>query len=109
MVASADGYLYVYNLDITEGGNCTLLKQHRFVITFKQVNIMVKHVYKIKFQYCRLDGKQDEVDCATVSSTGSGSGEAQATATASVQTVQNSGMIFILSAYFYNKYLGNLM
>nr|KAF7438762.1 hypothetical protein H0235_001153 [Vespula pensylvanica] len=67
LVASADGYLYVYNLDVTEGGNCTLLKQHR------------------------LDGKQDEVDCATVSSTGSGSGEAQATATASVQTVQNSG------------------
>ncbi|KAF7418391.1 hypothetical protein HZH68_001044 [Vespula germanica] len=67
LVASADGYLYVYNLDVTEGGNCTLLKQHR------------------------LDGKQDEVDCATVSSTGSGTGEAQATATASVQTVQNSG------------------
>ncbi|KAF7412074.1 hypothetical protein HZH66_000970 [Vespula vulgaris] len=76
LVASADGYLYVYNLDITEGGNCTLLKQHR------------------------LDGKQDEVDCATVSSTGSGSGEAQATATASVQTVQNSACI--------NSYAGAL-
>lgn len=31
LVASADGYLYVYNLDTTEGGDCTLLKQHRFV------------------------------------------------------------------------------
>lgn len=108
MVASADGYLYVYNLDVTEGGNCTLLKQHRFVITFKRVNIIAKNVYKIKFQYCRLDGKQDEVDCATVSSTGSGSGEAQATATASVQTVQNSGMIFIPSSFFLNRYLGYL-
>lgn len=31
LVASAEGYLYVYNLDSTEGGDCTLLKQHRFV------------------------------------------------------------------------------
>ncbi|XP_046987585.1 WD repeat domain phosphoinositide-interacting protein 2 isoform X2 [Schistocerca americana] len=29
LVASADGYLYVYNLDPNEGGDCTLLKQHR--------------------------------------------------------------------------------
>lgn len=33
LVASADGYLYVYNLDLTETGGCTLLKQHRFVIS----------------------------------------------------------------------------
>ncbi|XP_015175509.1 PREDICTED: WD repeat domain phosphoinositide-interacting protein 2 isoform X1 [Polistes dominula] len=69
LVASADGYLYVYNLNVTEGGNCILLKQHR------------------------LDGRQDEVDSTAVSSTGSASGEAQATATASVQTVQNSACI----------------
>ena len=31
LVASAEGYLYVYNLDSAEGGDCTLLKQHRFV------------------------------------------------------------------------------
>lgn len=31
-MASAEGYLYVYNLDSTEGGDCTLLKQHRFVL-----------------------------------------------------------------------------
>ncbi|KAG8231755.1 hypothetical protein J437_LFUL012034 [Ladona fulva] len=29
LVASADGYLYVYNLDTSEGGDCNLLKQHR--------------------------------------------------------------------------------
>lgn len=29
LVASADGYLYIYNLDDHEGGDCTLLKQHR--------------------------------------------------------------------------------
>lgn len=31
LVASADGTLYVYNLDTNEGGDCTLLKQYRFV------------------------------------------------------------------------------
>jgi len=29
LVAAQDGYLYVYNLDPIEGGECTLLKQHR--------------------------------------------------------------------------------
>lgn len=29
LVASHDGYLYIYNLDPSEGGECTLLKQHR--------------------------------------------------------------------------------
>ncbi|GFG29084.1 hypothetical protein Cfor_00254 [Coptotermes formosanus] len=32
LVASADGTLYVYNLDTNEGGDCTLLKQYRFVV-----------------------------------------------------------------------------
>ncbi|XP_043465013.1 WD repeat domain phosphoinositide-interacting protein 2 isoform X2 [Leptopilina heterotoma] len=71
LVASADGYLYVYNLDTNEGGDCTLLKQHR------------------------LDGKQDEVDCATVSTTGSG--ESSVTAN---QAVPNSACI--------NSYAGAL-
>ena len=29
LVACQDGYLYIYNLDPMEGGECTLLKQHR--------------------------------------------------------------------------------
>lgn len=29
LVANADGYLYIYDLDHDEGGDCTLLKQHR--------------------------------------------------------------------------------
>ncbi len=29
LVASSDGYLYVYNLDMPEGKECTLWKQHR--------------------------------------------------------------------------------
>lgn len=30
LVASQDGYLYLYNLERGEGGECSLLKQHRF-------------------------------------------------------------------------------
>lgn len=29
VVASTDGYLYIYNLDTEEGGECTLIRQHR--------------------------------------------------------------------------------
>lgn len=29
LVVSAEGYLYIYDLDINEGGDCTLIKQHR--------------------------------------------------------------------------------
>lgn len=43
LVASAEGYLYVYNLDSTEGGDCTLLKQHRFVF------LILKNKYLTKY------------------------------------------------------------
>lgn len=29
LVVSAEGYLYLYDLDVNEGGDCTLVKQHR--------------------------------------------------------------------------------
>ncbi|KAL6957296.1 WD repeat domain phosphoinositide-interacting protein 2 [Sarracenia purpurea var. burkii] len=29
LVASSDGYLYVYNLDMAEGGECPMWKQHK--------------------------------------------------------------------------------
>ena len=32
LVSSADGYLYIYNIDPEEGGDCTLLKQHRYYV-----------------------------------------------------------------------------
>jgi len=28
-VASADGYLYIYDLNVTDGGECTVMKQHK--------------------------------------------------------------------------------
>lgn len=32
LVASTDGYLYIYNLDKNEGGECALVKQHRYTV-----------------------------------------------------------------------------
>lgn len=29
LVGASDGYLYMYNLDPQEGGECTLMKQHK--------------------------------------------------------------------------------
>lgn len=29
LVASTDGYLYVYDLNVVDGGDCTLIRQHR--------------------------------------------------------------------------------
>lgn len=29
LIATADGYLYIYDLNTNEGGDCTLVKQHR--------------------------------------------------------------------------------
>ena len=29
LVVGEDGYLYIYDFDKTEGGECTLVKQHR--------------------------------------------------------------------------------
>ncbi|CAH1397501.1 unnamed protein product [Nezara viridula] len=31
LVASSDGYLYIYNIDKAEGGDCNLIKQHRLL------------------------------------------------------------------------------
>ncbi|KAK0173621.1 hypothetical protein PV328_006790 [Microctonus aethiopoides] len=76
LVANVDGYLYIYNLDPDEGGDCTLLKQHR------------------------LDGKQDEVDCASVSNAAPGTGDGTASATAPMAIVQNPACI--------NSYAGAL-
>lgn len=29
LIASADGFLYIYDLNVNEGGECTLIKQHK--------------------------------------------------------------------------------
>nr|CAD7433001.1 unnamed protein product [Timema monikensis] len=51
LVASADGYLYVYNLDTAEGGVCTLLKQHRYYFFAHQPH----------WEFYLLDGKPEHV------------------------------------------------
>jgi hypothetical protein len=31
MVISAEGYFYLYNIDLENGGECSLIKQYRYV------------------------------------------------------------------------------
>uniref|UniRef100_A0A8C9TN49 WD repeat domain, phosphoinositide interacting 2 n=2 Tax=Scleropages formosus TaxID=113540 RepID=A0A8C9TN49_SCLFO len=38
LVAAADGYLYMYNLDPQDGGECTLMKQHKLDGTVDSAN-----------------------------------------------------------------------
>ncbi|XP_034936289.1 WD repeat domain phosphoinositide-interacting protein 2 isoform X2 [Chelonus insularis] len=76
LVANADGYLYIYDFDPDEGGDCTLIKQHR------------------------LDGKHDEVNCATTSNTGPDGEATTASATPAALIVQNQACI--------NSYAGAL-
>lgn len=60
LVASSHGYLYVYNLDIEDGGECTLWRTHRFLITcYILFFIIIKYITFVK---CRLDGQIDVVD-----------------------------------------------
>lgn len=42
MIASADGYVYIYAINPAEGGDCTLLKQHRYVINLEETQRLFK-------------------------------------------------------------------
>lgn len=71
LVASEDGYLYIYNLDSNEGGDLTLSKQHR------------------------LDGRTDVAAAASASATATatastGTGQVDGTASAAVATGQTT-------------------
>ena len=63
LVSSADGYLYIYNVDPEEGGDCTLLKQHRYQMlsTWKQratiqtrsaAMLSLEYMYANRVHYC---------------------------------------------------------
>ncbi|XP_073976936.1 autophagy-related 18a isoform X2 [Rhodnius prolixus] len=41
LVASSDGSLYVYNLDVVDGGDCSLIKQHKLQKKYEPVPEMV--------------------------------------------------------------------
>lgn len=62
---------------------------------------------KLLFTSYRLDGKQDEVDCAGVSSVGTGSGEPGASVTPAAPIVQNLGTLspFFTIEYFHFIFL----
>ena len=38
VVGGQDGYLYMYNMDPGEGGECTLVKQHRYIQHYLDIN-----------------------------------------------------------------------
>jgi len=46
MVATSDGYLYQYNIDLENGGQCVLLKQFRLALK------------KLSFYYCFIERLQ---------------------------------------------------
>ena len=57
MVASADGYLYIYNVDPAEGQECTLLRQFPYVwnnlsdsfLFFTTLLAVIEKVFIIEF------------------------------------------------------------
>ena len=34
MVISSEGFFYSYNIDLENGGECSLMKQYRYVVSF---------------------------------------------------------------------------
>lgn len=38
LVASMEGYLYVYDFNKDEGGDCVLIKQHKYKRHFRKIN-----------------------------------------------------------------------
>lgn len=57
LVASSDGCLYVYNLDMAEGGECPIWKQHRYnKLTLSFYTGYVIYLTRIfSWQLCRMN------------------------------------------------------
>ena len=54
MVISADGYFYSYNIDLENGGECSLLKQYRYVYGYEGLTRNVKVLFYTQFVgFCR--------------------------------------------------------
>ncbi|KAL7641457.1 UNVERIFIED_CONTAM: hypothetical protein RMT77_007328 [Armadillidium vulgare] len=47
LVASEDGFLYIYKFNTTEGGECTLLKQHRLCGESEAMMIVIKNINRL--------------------------------------------------------------
>ena len=45
MVVSSEGYFYSYNIDLENGGECSLMKQYKFVSCFPLVQFLSNHVF----------------------------------------------------------------
>jgi hypothetical protein len=45
MVISSEGYFYSYNIDLENGGECSLMKQYRFVGGYIVNNLMLMRIF----------------------------------------------------------------
>nr|XP_009858048.1 WD repeat domain phosphoinositide-interacting protein 2-like isoform X1 [Ciona intestinalis]XP_009858049.1 WD repeat domain phosphoinositide-interacting protein 2-like isoform X1 [Ciona intestinalis] len=83
-IASADGYLYIYNLDTEEGGECTLVRQHRLdgqgAISISHSPI---HTYADAMKGRRQDFIDNQSQKLRTSSTGSTASTSSSDATSS--------------------------
>ena len=50
MVLSSEGYFYSYNIDLENGGECSLMKQYRYVLT----EVLVRLSFLCSFQHMFL-------------------------------------------------------
>ena len=55
MVLSSEGYFYSYNIDLENGGECSLMKQYRSVLhrTFVAVHLLI--IDLLSTQLARLE------------------------------------------------------
>jgi autophagy-related protein 18 len=42
MVISSEGYFYLYSIDLENGGECSLLKQYRYVGILRVVALLIR-------------------------------------------------------------------
>ena len=47
MVLSSEGYFYLYSIDLEKGGECTLMKQYKYVFLVFFVYILYSLIYYV--------------------------------------------------------------
>lgn len=64
LAASSDGFLYIYNVDPQDGGECVLVQKHRYVLEAGLAQVLGSRLLRLfLLSLCRLfetSGEQDE-------------------------------------------------
>ena len=66
LLASEDGYLYVYSLDVNEGGDCALIRQFHLSNKDEPVTSTVTPE-AVKMEQQQLEVNQDQTDAQDIS------------------------------------------